>query len=249
MNVNSALSGWQSFVSDRQSRMDATNDEALKKHFAAEIELAQQTIESMGSDAPSAPDMTAPEPQADQFPVKTNSEAEPGDGKGQSGAMPELTGKLAQYQDEIRIASEATGVPPELLAAVIWDESKGIASAATTNGENGLTDSGLMQVNPETFAALKAKHPDLLPGGPDDVQSNIMAGALYLAEQKATFGDWDLALRAYNSGPGSVDPSDPSISTTGLGTKNYVDKVNFFEDLIARGQVLPDGFPGGNQMY
>lgn len=243
MNVGSALSGWQSFVTDRQSRMDATNDEALKNHFAAELEVAQQTIKAMGGDPVAVPETEKPPVVAEK--ARPETDTPQGDGTG----MPQLTGNLAQYEDEIRVASEATGVPPELLAAVIWDESKGVASAATTNGENGLTDTGLMQVNPETFAALKAKHPDLLTGDASDVQSNIMAGALYLAEQKAAFGDWDLALRAYNSGPGSVDMSDPTISTTGLGTKNYVEKVNYFEDLISRGQVLPDGFPGGNQMY
>ena len=132
---------------------------------------------------------------------------------------------------------------------MIWDESKGVASAGTINGENGQTDTGLMQINPETFATLKAQHPDLITGDAFDPKNNIMAGALYLKEQYDQFGDWDLALRAYNSGPLSVDPSDHTISTTGFGTKNYVEKVNFYEDLLNQGSSMPDGYPGGNELY
>ncbi|MDB6454067.1 transglycosylase SLT domain-containing protein [Falsirhodobacter sp. 20TX0035] len=248
MNVGEAGAGWQSFMVDRQARMDAASDDALKDHFAAEIEIAKLNLQAMGSegtvDAVPPPAENSLAVQAEQTPdpvARTDGPPAKGDFQ--------LTGPLAQYTDEIRTASDATGVPPELIAAVIWDESKGIASAGTVNGENGMQDSGLMQVNSETYAALKEQFPDLLGGDVMGVQDNIMAGALYLSQQHQQFGDWDLALRAYNSGPGSVDPSDASISTTGLGTKNYVEKVTYFEDLISRGQVLPDGYPGGNEMY
>ena len=146
-------------------------------------------------------------------------------------------------------ASEATGVPANLLTAVIWDESKGVASVGTINGENGLTDTGLMQVNPRTFEALKNKHPDLLAGDASSPQTNIRAGALYLKEQHNEFGDWDLVLRAYNSAPLSVDPLDHTICTTGFGTMNYVERVTFYQELLDQGQPLPDGYPGGNKYY
>lgn len=238
MSVSAAAGGWQAFYTDWQERMNAAGDEGLKAHFAAELEIAQQTMKAMGLEAP----------PAETHPAETAPPAAKPDDLQPAGDFA-LTGKMAEYEDEILEASEATGVPPELIAAVVWDESKGDPNAGTVNGENGMADSGLMQVNSETYAALKEQFPDLLGGEPGSIQDNIMAGALYLAQQHAQFGDWDLALRAYNSGPGSVDPSDASISTTGFGTANYVEKVNYFEELISRGQVLPDGYPGGNEMY
>lgn len=259
MQVKAQTSGWEAFHADRVERRDAATDEATRKHFEAEIQQALVTMKAMGIEpadggkpAPET-ETKSPDPSASTYDVN-------GDGRdgvkfvnptgSDSGTLPAaFNNNLDAYRDDILAASKATGVPAELLAAVIWDESKGVAGAGSVNGENGLTDSGLMQINPDTFAALKAKHPDLLTGDASDPKTNIMAGALYLKEQYDQFGDWDLALRAYNSGPLSVDPSDASISTTGFGTQNYVEKVSFYQDLISRGEQLPDGFPGGNVYY
>jgi hypothetical protein len=264
MKVGAELSGWEAFHADRTARRDAATDEGTRQHFEAELEQARVTMQAMGLEVPTSPSSEAPPVLSASVEQKSPN---PGDNvfsdESLAGYVPESsitpTGStelspigdenLERFRPQILAASEATGVPADLLAAVIWDESKGIASAGTINGENGLTDSGLMQINPQTFADLQSKHPELLAGDATDPATNIMAGALYLKEQYDQFGDWDLALRAYNSGPLSVDPSDHTISTTGFGTKNYVEKVNFYQDLLAQGEALPDGYPGGNEYY
>ena len=257
-----SIGGWQAFHADRTERLNAATDDALRKHFEAELDVARTTLQAMGIEVPDAgvspsdipqennaveqPGVTAPrgDDPADQAqsPATENS----GDSKA---LRPNLNPQLDPFRDEILAASEATGIAPNLLAAVIWDESKGVVSAGSINGENGMTDCGLMQLNPETFADMKAKNPDLITGDSSDARSNIMAGAMYLKEMHDQFGDWDFALRAYNSGPLSVDMADASISTTGFGTKNYVEKVNFYRETLDQGNVMPDGFPGGNQLY
>lgn len=261
MKVDSRLSGWEAFYADRAERRDAATDEATRSHFEAELEQARITMQAMGIEVPAGDASNgsgaADDAVAQAEPDAASTEESPpnnvkfvNSGASDTDTLSEgLNESLEPYRQDILAAAEATGVPANLLAAVIWDESKGIASAGTVNGENGLTDSGLMQINPETFAALKEQHPDLLTGDASDPKNNIMAGALYLKEQYDQFGDWDLALRAYNSGPLSVDPSDHTVSTTGFGTKNYVEKVNFYQDLLNQGSSMPDGYPGGNEYY
>ena len=258
MNVESQASGWQAFYADRAERRDAAVDDATRQHFEAELEQARLTMQAMGLEVPQAgAQAEVPNPPAEQSHEEPAGESDFADygvrtpsPTSASGSLSENLGQnLEPYRDDILAASQATGVPANLLTAVIWDESKGVASAGTVNGENGLTDSGLMQLNPQTYADLQSRYPDLLSGDASDPKNNIMAGALYLKEQHNQFGDWDLALRAYNSGPLSVDPSDHTVSTTGFGTKNYVEKVNFYQELLDQGQVLPDGYPGGNQYY
>lgn len=151
-------------------------------------------------------------------------------------AQPEALKRLAPMIEE---ASEATGVPPDLLEAMVWQESRGVSEASTVNGGNGAADSGLMQINSATFEQLKQDHPELQGGSVTADATNIMAAALFMADLKDQFGDWDLALRGYNSGAGSVDPSDPNVTTTGLGDPTYVTKVNDFADLIEDGSPLP----------
>lgn len=147
---------------------------------------------------------------------------------------------LKPYEGAIQNAAAKTGVPGEVLAAQIWQESRGSLGASTVNGGNGLQDSGLMQVNSNTFADLQRKNPDLL--GPNananNPADNIMAGALYMKEQLNDFGgNMGAALRAYNSGPLNVNVDNLNdISKTGTGDATYVDKVMNFSSIISSGQ-------------
>lgn len=155
-----------------------------------------------------------------------------------------LPDSLKPYEADIQDAAQATGVPANVLAAQIWQESRGNLGAATVNGGNGLQDAGLMQVNSNTFADLQSKNPDLLGANasPNNAYDNIMAGALYMKEQLNAFdGSMGAALRAYNSGPNNVNTSDLSdISKTGTGDATYVDKVMDFANTIATGKgTLP----------
>jgi len=147
---------------------------------------------------------------------------------------------LQQFSKEIAKASTAAGVPANVLGAMIWQESRGNLGAATINGGNGLTDTGLLQVNPNTYQDLQAKHPELQ--GMDnlsDPQTNIMAGAFYMKDLIAQFGDIPTALRAYNSGPNGVDRDNLSSLPAGTGDATYVDKVSDFANRLATGVALP----------
>lgn len=151
-----------------------------------------------------------------------------------------LPDALKPYEEDIQKAADKTGVPAEMLAAQIWQESRGSLDANTMNSGNGLQDSGLMQVNSNTFADLQSKNPELLGpnADPNCPRDNIMAGALYMKEQLNTFdGNMGAALRAYNSGPNNVNLNDLSdISKTGTGDATYIDKVLNFANIIKTGQ-------------
>ncbi|MEP0773865.1 MAG: lytic transglycosylase domain-containing protein [Acidobacteriota bacterium] len=85
------------------------------------------------------------------------------------------------------------GIDPALLAAVIRVESGFRDDAVSPKGAQGL-----MQVMPDTAALL---------GFPDvtDPHVNLEAGSRYLAALLDQFGgDVELALAAYNAGPGAV---------------------------------------------
>ncbi|MCY1044917.1 transglycosylase SLT domain-containing protein [Corallococcus sp. bb12-1] len=148
---------------------------------------------------------------------------------------------LEKFRGAIESASAKTGVPAEVLAAQIWQESRGNLEAISTNGGNGLTDTGLMQVNPNTYKELQAKHPELQGKDLSDPETNILAGACYMKDMKEQFGgSMDLALRAYNSGPNGVDKSNPDAIPAGTGDATYVQKVKSFSNILATGQgTLP----------
>ncbi|WP_224243573.1 lytic transglycosylase domain-containing protein [Hyalangium gracile] len=147
---------------------------------------------------------------------------------------------LGQFKGAIESAAAKAGVPASMLTAQIWQESRGNIAAVTTNGGNGLTDTGLMQVNPNTFGELQAKYPELQGKNLADPETNILAGAFYMKDMKEQFGSWDLALRAYNSGPNGVDRGNPNAIPAGTGDATYVTKVKQFWDTIQTGNgTLP----------
>jgi hypothetical protein len=149
-----------------------------------------------------------------------------------------LPAALTKHEEAIGNAADASGMPANVIAGMIWAESRGDSSAGTVNGDNGKSDSGLMQVNSATAAEVQSKYPQHFTDKMTANEKNIMTGALYLKDQSEAFGgDIDAALRAYNSGPNTVNVSDPrDISKTGLGDSNYVIKVHNFAETIGSGK-------------
>ena len=91
----------------------------------------------------------------------------------------------------IEKAAKDAGVDPKLVAAVAWTESGFKPDAVSGAGARGL-----MQLMPGTARGLGVD--------PANPTQNLAGGARYLAEQLDRFGSVDLALAAYNAGPGAV---------------------------------------------
>jgi len=139
---------------------------------------------------------------------------------------PDLQKLVDKFGPEYQQASKETGVPASLLAAVTMQESGGDVNATSINPGNGKTDSGMNQINPDTYAGMRKEHPDKLGADSNDPKNQIMCTALMLKEGKDKFGSYDAALRAYNSGDDQVDKNDLSHVT--LGDPNYVKEVNAY---------------------
>lgn len=97
------------------------------------------------------------------------------------------------FLEQVSSASAATGVPPELIHAVIQVESNYDPAARSVKGAIGL-----MQVMPATGQRFGAR--DLR-----DPADNILVGSRYLQHLLESFDhDLGLALAAYNAGEGAV---------------------------------------------
>lgn len=137
---------------------------------------------------------------------------------------PALQKIVSRFGGEYAKASAETGVPAKLLAALTMQESGGDVNAKSTNPGNGLTDSGMNQINPNTYRAMQSKYPDKLGSDMNSPANQIMCSALMLKEGKEKFGSYDAALRAYNSGDNQVNLHN--LSSVSIGDPNYVKEVN-----------------------
>lgn len=107
--------------------------------------------------------------------------------------VPGLAKFSDQYDHLINEASQLHGVDFPLLKAVIKAESNFNPQAVSPKGALGL-----MQLMPDNVRLLSVRNPF-------DPRDNIMGGADFLKRQINRFGDYSLALAAYNAGPELVD--------------------------------------------
>lgn len=124
--------------------------------------------------------------------------------------------KPKSLEDVINSESKKNHLDPDLVKAVIKAESNNNPKATSPKGAMGL-----MQLMPSTAELLGVEN------AYDPVQ-NIKGGTKYLGEMLSKFKKKDLAIAAYNAGPGAVQKYKgiPPYSET----KNYVKKVNQYID-------------------
>lgn len=107
------------------------------------------------------------------------------------GSIPAYEGGENVWSKSAIAAAERNNIPSDLFLRLIQQESGFKPNATSSAGARGLT-----QLMPGTA--------DYLGVNPDDPEENLEGGARYLREQYERFGNWRLALAAYNAGPGAV---------------------------------------------
>jgi soluble lytic murein transglycosylase len=137
-----------------------------------------------------------------------------------------------RYEAIVRGHARNYHLEPELLAAVIYQESKFDADARSSSGAIGL-----MQLLPDTAKGIAAR-----TGGSrfvvDDLlepELNIRYGAWYLRHLLDKYGNEGMALAAYNAGQTNVDRWRAEGSGIRFAeTRHYVDRVQELKRVYAR---------------
>lgn len=118
--------------------------------------------------------------------------------------------KTMEIEDEIARQSARYGVDPLVARAICLYESGGNANLTSSAGAEGY-----FQVMPSTFRLL-------------GVSTNIEAGIKYFSQMLERFEREDLALAAYNGGPGHVLRGRPMR----LETLQYVLGISYYKNVL-----------------
>jgi soluble lytic murein transglycosylase-like protein len=108
----------------------------------------------------------------------------------------------------------ASGVDPKLVEAIIASESGFDPNATSRTGARGL-----MQLMPRTAASLRVVDSY-------DPEQNVRGGIRYLRALLDRFGDVQLAVAAYNAGPGAVERYG--------GVPPYTETQNYVRSVLSR---------------
>jgi soluble lytic murein transglycosylase-like protein len=112
--------------------------------------------------------------------------------------LQDLETRGAEYKPLLLAAEERNGIPAFLLVRLAWQESrfrKDIVTGATVSGAGAV---GIMQIVPRW-------HPSMTISDCQTPAIAIPYAAGYLRALYRQFNSWELALKAYNWGPGNVN--------------------------------------------
>lgn len=122
-------------------------------------------------------------------------------------AVPRYSGRYkGEYLAHAKAAASRHGVPEDLFLRLVQQESGWNPGAVSPKGATGLA-----QLMPGTA--------QLLGVNANDPLENLEGGARYLRMMYDRFGNWRLALAAYNAGPEAVDKAG--------GVPNYQETMNY----------------------
>ncbi len=124
------------------------------------------------------------------------------------------------FSNHINEAAKVHGLDPYLIKSIIKAESDFDPKVVSIKGAQGL-----MQLMPATAKLVGCNNPF-------DARDNILGGSNYFKRMLTRFkGDINLALAAYNAGPGNVNKYNgvPPFRET----QNYIRKVNHYYELYA----------------
>ncbi|AWB09420.1 MAG TPA: lytic transglycosylase domain-containing protein [Thermodesulfobium narugense] len=113
----------------------------------------------------------------------------------------------SDWEKELPEIANEYGIKPSLLKAIVLAESNGNPNAVSPDGAMGLG-----QLMPSTARGLGVENPF-------DPIENLRGTAKYLSSLLKTFKSIDLALAAYNAGPGSVEKFN--------GVPPYAETINY----------------------
>jgi membrane-bound lytic murein transglycosylase D len=137
-----------------------------------------------------------------------------------SGAWLQL-GNAPMYVPYINQVEAQYGLPQNLLARVAYQESHFDPTAV--NASSGAV--GMFQLMPQFY-----------PGAGQNWQTDAATAAGALAGYYKTYSDWQLAIAAYNDGPGNVNSYLAGTRALPAETTNYVAAV--FTDVPIAGSLF-----------
>lgn len=129
-----------------------------------------------------------------------------------SAGLPRYAGRYnGAFMTAAREAARRHGVPEDLFLRLVQQESGWNATAVSHKGATGLA-----QLMPATA--------DRLGVDENDPHQNLDGGARYLRMMFDRFGDWRLALAAYNAGPEAVEKYG--------GVPPYAETANYVKRIL-----------------
>lgn len=138
------------------------------------------------------------------------------------------------YVPYINSVESDLGIPQNLLARIAYEESHFRTDIVTGATKSSAGAVGLMQLEPSSFPGKNVGA---------NWQADVQWAGAYLVQLFDQFQDWQVAVAAYNDGPGNIDAYLAGSRSLPLETQQYVADV--IGDVPLAGSLVDVGNPVG----